>query len=56
MEAATALRALYDQYAKSGFVADAMGDEAADIHTERRTEGTSRDAGGGVPSRAARHR
>ena len=48
--AAKMLRALYDQYAKSGFVVD-MGDEAADIHTERRTEGTSRDHGGFVPDR-----
>ncbi len=43
------LRGLYDQYAKSGFIADAMGDEAADIHTERHTEGTGRDHGGFVP-------
>jgi hypothetical protein len=38
------LRGLYDQYSKSGFVVD-MGEEAADIHTERRTEGTHRDSG-----------
>ena len=54
MEEARANRALYDTYAKSGFVADAMSDEAADIHTERHTEGTRRDAGGFVPDRAPR--
>ena len=47
---AKALRALYDQYAKSGFVVD-VGDEAADIHTARNTEGTRRDAGGFAPDR-----
>ena len=35
-------RALYDQYAKSGFVTDFEG-EADDINTERRTEGSKRD-------------
>jgi hypothetical protein len=35
-------RALYDQYRKTGFVVD-MQEEAEDIHTERRTEGTRRD-------------
>ena len=45
MEEAKANRALYDQYAKSGFVADVMSDEAADIHTAQRTEGTHRDHG-----------
>ena len=48
--AAKMLRALYDQYAKSGFVVD-MGDEAADINTARNTEGTRRDHGGFVPDR-----
>ena len=47
------LRALYDQYAKSGFVVD-MGDEAADLNTAQRTEGTSRDHGGFAPDREAR--
>ena len=54
MEEAKRNRSLYDQYAKSGFVADAMSDEAADIHTERHTEGTRRDAGGFVPDREPR--
>lgn len=49
---AKALRALYDQYAKSGFVVD-MGDEAADIHTAQKTEGTHRDHGF-VPDREPR--
>ena len=44
------LRGLYDQYAKSGFVVD-VGDEAADIHTARNTEGTRRDHGGFAPDR-----
>jgi hypothetical protein len=35
-------RALYDQYRKTGFVTD-MEEEAADIRTERHTEGTRRD-------------
>jgi hypothetical protein len=35
-------RSLYDQYLKSGFLTD-FADEADDINTERRTEGTSRD-------------
>ena len=38
------MRGLYDQYSKSGFVAD-MADEAADIDTARHTEGTRRDYG-----------
>ena len=38
MEAATALRALYDQYAKSGFVAD-IADEA-DVQAAKTPEGT----------------
>ena len=50
VEAAKALRALYDTYAKSGFVVD-MGDEAADINTARNTEGTRRDHGSFVPDR-----
>ena len=50
---AKALRGLYDQYSKSGFVVD-MGDEAADVNTERRTEGTRRDHGGFVPDSEAR--
>lgn len=41
-EEGKATRALYDQYVKSGFVTD-FGDEADDIRTERRTEGTKRD-------------
>ena len=40
-----AMRALYEQYAKSGFVVD-MQEEAEDIHTARRTEGTRRDVRG----------
>ena len=51
MEEAKTNRNLYDAYAKSGFVVD-TGDEAADIHTERHTEGTRRDHGGFVPDRA----
>jgi hypothetical protein len=35
-------KALYDQYAKSGFVTE-FEDEAADIKTSRQTEGTRRD-------------
>ena len=50
VEEAKKLRGLYDQYSRSGFVSD-MGDEAADINTERHTEGTRRDAGGFVPDR-----
>ena len=50
MEEAKVNRGLYDSYAKSGFVVD-PADEAADIHTERRTEGTRRDHGGFVPDR-----
>lgn len=37
-----AFRSLYDQYRSTGFVVD-MAEEAADIHTEQRTEGTRRD-------------
>ena len=47
MEEAKVNRGLYDSYAKSGFVVD-PADEAADIHTERRTH---RDHGGFVPDR-----
>ena len=36
------MRGLYDQYAKSGFITD-MADEAADIQTERRTQGGRHD-------------
>jgi hypothetical protein len=41
---AKAMRGLYDQYSKSGFVTD-MADEAADVDTARHTEGTRRDYG-----------
>jgi hypothetical protein len=37
-----ATRALWEQYSKTGFVTD-MADEADDIKTERKTEGTHRD-------------
>ena len=47
---AKALRALYDQYAKSGFVADVV--DEADIQATRTPEGTH---GGFVPDREARH-
>jgi hypothetical protein len=43
VEEAKTLRGLYDNYAKSGFVTDMMSDEAADVHTQRHTEGSSRD-------------
>ena len=41
-EDAKAMRGLYDQYSRSGFIVD-MGEEADDIKTERYTEGTRRD-------------
>jgi hypothetical protein len=41
-EDAKAMRGLYDQYARSGFIVD-MGEEADDIKTERHTQGSRRD-------------